>query len=1274
MRLLQPIALILAIALALSACGSSTPDSSTSTFTPGVASIAVASVVDNQATVDWNLTDGSVAEQWRLYQNDLRVCSGEPRTVTSSEDNSSYQTGSCSIVLQVGSNSFQVQLCNVYSSSYNLCSHSATVVIDYQEQTELGAISWQDFPSPSTTSESEHYLSWSKAADVNGDYWHIYQNEAIACSGKLSYSEPLGAQSGGCDVTLNLGGNSFQAQLCQKQPVGIADDCVQSSVASLTFVHDPELILASVAIEELDASLPAGYDISISWSKDSSSGSAGEDWSLFNNDELICQGVLASAADGASCSTQLVEGSNQLQVRLCTDIVTYSGASCAYSDLLTVEGFDPEPLAPGTISILNSLPVQIADESSITIDWEIVSGNGVSSWSVANNDDLYCYTTSSEQYHQSGSCPIGLEFGVNTISVTGCNYGYENSESCSTSLEVSTEYIVIPGTPKITSSLPASTYSSAHDLSWERVEGDAADYWLALVNDSSKCSGDLSRRTPQSGSCSIELDSGVNVVAVRLCVDNVSGSAYCSDSEAEQIELLAPAPAQPEIITPEQTIADDIIRLEWSKSGGDNGSYWSLSNNDAAVAACVDKPPLSSGSSQSGSCDLPLELGENLIIVHLCANNAAGTASCSTSESVTITRVSAAPEFTSASSASVAENTSGIIYTASATVPGQASLAYSTSGADAALFIIDAASGDLAFIAPPDYEIPLDDDSNNIYQLSITAADGEHQSSLDLAISVSNINEPPSFTNSSVALSTDENNASFVYVVEAATDPDQGQQLTYSISGADQVNFSFDPATRELASITTLDYETPLDQDSNNIYQLSITASDGEQQSSQDLAITVTNVNEAPSASISVSPDPSSTNLTTLTAVSLDGSSSSDPDGDSLAYTWSQPSSQSIDLSSPNNASTSFTAAAAGTYTFTLTVADGALAGSAEVTLEISSANILPADFTATAASAQVTLNWTPYSVSTTYNIYRSTDPDCELDSYATACTTSAGALFTSVVPGFIDSNLTDGTTYYYWIEALLNGSTQRAASPISATLQPSAITEPIPGTLNDTGSDWGGDYDNGNNSACSSNVSAPQDCHQGRDATHDDDSDGHAGFSFTKLDSSGNALEADAWIWYCVQDNVTGLIWEAKDSSKNSLHYRADKYNWYGTDASTNADAGRADDDGAICYGYDSSDPATYCNTKAFVARVNAAGLCGASDWRIPSMGELRSILDYSREGPSIDTDYFRNTRSDYYWSNIPGESFGVLWPWVIDFDDSGETSRPSGNKIYVRLVRSGQ
>ena len=632
------------------------------------------------------------------------------------------------------------------------------------------------------------------------------------------------------------------------------------------------------------------------------------------------------------------------------------------------------------------------------------------------------------------------------------------------------------------------------------------------------------------------------------------------------------------------------------------------------------------------------------------------------------------PQFSlSSNSFSVSENTSAVTSVSATDADGDTLSFALITNSDANYFVLDPSSGELTFAQAPDYESPQDSGRDNVYELDLSAFDGKYTTYAAIDVSVSNVNEAPSFTSASVDLSTAEN-VNFVHTVEAATDEDQGESLTYELSGTDKADFNFNASTRQLSFVATPNYENPADSGRNNNYQVSITATDGEYSASQNLSIEVTNVNEAPSASISVSPDPSSTSLSTLTAVSLDGSSSSDPDGDSLAYTWSQPSSQAIDLSSPNSASTSFTAAVAGTYSFTLTVADGALASSAEVALEIASASILPDDFIATAASAQVTLAWTPYSDSTTYNIYRSTDPDCDLDSYATACSSSAGALFPSVVPGFIDSNLTNGTTYYYWIEASLNGSTQRAASPISATPQQSAIAEPIPGTISDTGVDWGGDYDNGNNSDCSSNVSAPQDCHQGRDATHDDDSDGHAGFSFTKLDSAGDALEADAWSWSCVQDNVTGLIWEVKNSYRNSLHYRADKFNWYGTDAATNADVGRADDDGAICNGYDSSDPATYCNTKAFVARVNAAGLCGASDWRLPSMGELRSIQDYSREEPGIDTNYFPHTRSDYYWSNILKESFGELWPWVMDFDDASESGKPSDGKIYVRLVRSNQ
>ena len=879
--------LIACIVVAFSACDSSLPGTNIATTTPGVASISVSSVVDNQATVDWNLTSSSLVEQWRLYQNDLLVCSGEPLAAVSSADNSSYQTGSCSVILKVGSNSFYVQLCNSGSGSSSLCSQSATEIIDYQEQTELGAISWQDFPSSSTTSENELYLSWSKEEGVNGDYWHIYQNDAPACSGVLDYSETFGGQSGGCNVTLALGANDFRAQLCQTQPVGIADNCVQSPVAIITFDADPQRILATAVIAELDESLPAGYDISISWSKDTSNGSAGEDWSLFNNGIALCQGVITSADFGASCLTQLSEGDNQLQVRLCTDAATYSGASCAYSATVAVEGFDPEPLAPGTLSITSSIPAQVTDAPSLIVDWEIASGNGVSSWSVAANAEQYCYNVDLEQYYWGGSCQIALEVGVNSISVTGCNYGYDNSESCSTSLEVSTEYIVIPGTPELTSSFPASTYLSEHNLSWELVDGEAADYWLAVVNDSSKCSGDLLGQMPQSGSCMVELDSGVNAVVARLCIGNESGSAYCSDSAAAQVELLASIPAQPEIGTSEQTIADDTILLEWSKSSGDNGSYWSVDNSGESVSACSGQPIRSSGSSQSGDCYLPLALGANLVSVHLCNNNAAGTASCSTSESITISRVSAAPEFTSATSASVAENNNALFYTASVSDNDSLieQISFSLSGADSYLFSIDS-SGGLAFSNSADYESPQDINRDNIYQLSLIATDEtELYDQLELNVSVSNVNDiAPEFT-SAASVSVAENTTGVIHTIQASDV--EGDSLSYALAGADSSHFSLDSSSGELAIIAPLDYESPLDATSANSYELEINASDGINSTIQAFTVNLSDLNdETPQAT---SPQSLALELSSISlGVTIYTVTASDADaGDQLSYSHS---------------------------------------------------------------------------------------------------------------------------------------------------------------------------------------------------------------------------------------------------------------------------------------------------------------------------------------------------------------------------------------------------
>ena len=157
------------------------------------------------------------------------------------------------------------------------------------------------------------------------------------------------------------------------------------------------------------------------------------------------------------------------------------------------------------------------------------------------------------------------------------------------------------------------------------------------------------------------------------------------------------------------------------------------------------------------------------------------------------------------------------------------------------------------------------------------------------------------------------------------------------------------------------------------------------------------------------------------------------------------------------------------------------------------------------------------------------------------------------------------------------------------------------------------------------------------------------------------------------MEDSVTGLIWEVK-TADDGLHDKADRYNWYNTNNSTNG--GADGDNGAAsnsCEGYIGEITTTWCNTQAFTARVNAVGLCGATDWRLPTITELKGIVNNGGVNPSIDTLYFPNTESTNYWSSSPYASDGGR-AWLVGFNngDGGYGNRNSNNR--VRLVRSGQ
>lgn len=209
---------------------------------------------------------------------------------------------------------------------------------------------------------------------------------------------------------------------------------------------------------------------------------------------------------------------------------------------------------------------------------------------------------------------------------------------------------------------------------------------------------------------------------------------------------------------------------------------------------------------------------------------------------------------------------------------------------------------------------------------------------------------------------------------------------------------------------------------------------------------------------------------------------------------------------------------------------------------------------------------------------------------------------------------------------------------------------------LNDTGITSGGDYPSGNNATCTSNISSPQDCHQGRDATHNDDSDGHAGFSFTKISSTGEELPASATSWSGVRDNVTGLTWEVK-TDDGGIHDKDNTYRWGGKTALGDGTWGTY-----------------YSDWDGLVDGTNSETFCGFSDWRVPTIKELENLASRDRYSPGIDTDYFPNTSSSFFWTASPvARSSSNAWCVYFGYGDSHEI-RYRSNYQHVRLVRGGE
>ena len=284
--------------------------------------------------------------------------------------------------------------------------------------------------------------------------------------------------------------------------------------------------------------------------------------------------------------------------------------------------------------------------------------------------------------------------------------------------------------------------------------------------------------------------------------------------------------------------------ITWSGTGTD-ASAFALS--DSGALSFVSPPDFESPS------DLDRQNDYELKVV---ATDEDGH-SDSLAFTITVTDVNEGPEIRRVGSApgGVAENQDQMQVLAryTATDPedtGAQITLWSTSGMDGGDFVINE-HGELRFRYSPDYERPADSNRDNIYEMTVRASDGRYYGTHDVTVTVTPVNEAPTITttsSSATGLRQPENRTSRLYTYRA-TDP-EGSSITWSVGGADGRFFTIDERGQfSFSENSPPDFEIPGDSGGDNIYNVTVQASDGTHTESLAVMVNITDVNEGPEIS-----------------------------------------------------------------------------------------------------------------------------------------------------------------------------------------------------------------------------------------------------------------------------------------------------------------------------------------------------------------------------------------------------------------------------------------